>query len=658
MPDVLVLCYHAVARDWPSELAVRPEDLERQVARLLERGYVPATFSQAISDPPAEKVLAVTFDDSYRSVTRLGRPVLDSLGVPATVFVPTGPVGSERPMAWAGIDGWLGSEWEPELVPMGWDELEELAGSGWEIGSHSVTHPYLTQVADDVLAEELAGSRATLVERLGRCDSIAYPYGDVDARVVAAARQAGYRTGAALPDRYRADPQLLEWPRLMIGRDDSEAAVERRTSRSFRRLQASRAWSLVPLAVGAAKRLRPRDDSDVHPGLRLVAREGGVARGRWRKLARLRSMSGAAHGVWPRLDMPVFVLPVGDRAVSRWMQETFEPSARVVARRAPATWHLLRARGLVRGDAPGTALAAAEQALGRELPGARVAGYSPSGTTLTKVTCFVFEAGATEPSIVVKGMATRSYQWRLEAELTALGSIREAVAGDPEVAGALPAPPIWQGTIDGDLLMAEALDPLARHTGAASDEEALLWLERFHAASSHGRPRWGEADTAAAVGALRHAWSFGRPRSSEAMIAAVTGLLSPLAGSEVERCAVHGDFWRGNLAGSDGEIRVYDFEWARLDGHPFLDVWTYELADLRDIALDVEAEDLTERIEAAIGRVEQVLARRGTDPRFARAMLAPSHAELSFRFRALTGYPGGNEPGAKVVMAALERILL
>ena len=45
--DVLVLCYHAVSDDWEDALAVRPVDLARQVAGLLEHGYVATTFTRA-----------------------------------------------------------------------------------------------------------------------------------------------------------------------------------------------------------------------------------------------------------------------------------------------------------------------------------------------------------------------------------------------------------------------------------------------------------------------------------------------------------------------------------------------------------------------------------------------------------------------------------
>ena len=55
----------------------------------MRRGYRGATFEDAVSAPPARRTLAVTFDDAYLSVLELGKPILDRLGLVATVFVPT-----------------------------------------------------------------------------------------------------------------------------------------------------------------------------------------------------------------------------------------------------------------------------------------------------------------------------------------------------------------------------------------------------------------------------------------------------------------------------------------------------------------------------------------------------------------------------------------
>jgi peptidoglycan/xylan/chitin deacetylase (PgdA/CDA1 family) len=216
MSDVLVLCYHALSASWPAALSTTPDRFEGQISWLLRRGYQPVTFAEAVAAPPAKRTLAITFDDAYNSVLDLARPALDRVGAPATVFVATDYPGRPEPMVWSGTDHWLGGPHEPELKCASWDDLRALADAGWEIGSHTCSHPHLTRIADDALAEELAGSRARCETAIGRpCRSIAYPYGDVDARVVAAARDAGYLYGATLSERIRT-PEPLYWPRTGI----------------------------------------------------------------------------------------------------------------------------------------------------------------------------------------------------------------------------------------------------------------------------------------------------------------------------------------------------------------------------------------------------------------------------------------------------------
>src|SRR6188472_1344041 len=118
MGDVLVLCYHAVSERWPAAFALSSERIELQITSLLERGYVGATFRDAVLDPPAARTLAITFDDAFRSVYLNAGPVLRSLKIPGTVFVPTALVGREGPMAWSGTDRWLNTPYEDELQPM------------------------------------------------------------------------------------------------------------------------------------------------------------------------------------------------------------------------------------------------------------------------------------------------------------------------------------------------------------------------------------------------------------------------------------------------------------------------------------------------------------------------------------------------------------
>ena len=150
-----MLCYHAVSEVWPAELSVHPEALERQLRFLLDRGYQPATFTELVTDGGRRKSFAVTFDDGFVSVGTLAGPILGRLGIPGTVFVVTDHVGAAAPMTWPGIEQWLKTPHEPELMPLGWDDLRDLQSAGWEIGARTCSHPHLTQVPDEHLENEL-----------------------------------------------------------------------------------------------------------------------------------------------------------------------------------------------------------------------------------------------------------------------------------------------------------------------------------------------------------------------------------------------------------------------------------------------------------------------------------------------------------------------
>jgi peptidoglycan/xylan/chitin deacetylase (PgdA/CDA1 family) len=249
LTDVLALGYHAVSERWPAALSIAPRHLEEHVRMLADRGFVGVTFHEAVLRPPGAKTLAITFDDAYRSVIELALPILAGVGFKATVFAPTAFVGTEEPMAWPGVDHWRDTEHAEELVPMSWDELERLAGAGWEIGSHTRSHPRLPNVDDDALADELVRSRRDIERHLaGPCPSLAYPYGDHDARVVEAARQAGYEAAGTLPARLTRPAGPLDWPRIVVTHADDARRFRWKVSPLVRKARATPAWSLLHAA--------------------------------------------------------------------------------------------------------------------------------------------------------------------------------------------------------------------------------------------------------------------------------------------------------------------------------------------------------------------------------------------------------------------------
>ena len=109
------------------------------------------------------------------------------------------------------------------------------------------THPPLTRLSDEELARELRESRVACERAIGRpCRSLAYPYGDFDARVTAAAEEAGY-AAAAIDGLTR--PRALAWPRVGVYRKDS--------MRQFR-LKVSPTLGRIRTALGPAERQRSR----------------------------------------------------------------------------------------------------------------------------------------------------------------------------------------------------------------------------------------------------------------------------------------------------------------------------------------------------------------------------------------------------------------
>ncbi len=241
MSDVIALCYHAVSPTWTAELSVTPDELERQLDFCIRRGWQPATFADAMLAPPSRKTMAVTFDDGFLSVKRYALPILERYNAPATVFVPTAFMDCGE-LGWPGVDHWLSTTSSTEMRAMTWDDLGELAEVGWEIGSHTRTHPRLTQLADAEVREQLEGSQADCVQRLGRrMRTISYPYGDVDDRIAALTGEVGFVAGAKLSTRMeRLGP--LRQPTIGVYHSDSLSRFRIKVARPVRAVRSSRLW--------------------------------------------------------------------------------------------------------------------------------------------------------------------------------------------------------------------------------------------------------------------------------------------------------------------------------------------------------------------------------------------------------------------------------
>jgi peptidoglycan/xylan/chitin deacetylase (PgdA/CDA1 family) len=188
-----VLMYHEIGPHRPGSALnhwrVTEGDFARQLDLLVRRGLRGVALRDLL-DRPAEPGRAVlTFDDGYAGVLLRALPLLRARGFHATVFVVSGKLG--------GANDWDGETPGDALLTA--DGVRALASAGIEIGSHGATHRALTELSDAELAEEVAGSRATLERVLGASvASFCYPYGAFDDRAVAAVAKAGYRAATVI----------------------------------------------------------------------------------------------------------------------------------------------------------------------------------------------------------------------------------------------------------------------------------------------------------------------------------------------------------------------------------------------------------------------------------------------------------------------------
>jgi peptidoglycan/xylan/chitin deacetylase (PgdA/CDA1 family) len=220
----LVLCYHAVSDSWPDPLAIRPKRLARHLQALLLRGFRPGSLADTIDS--RRRLLHVTFDDGYKNIA-LAIPILERLAIPATIFVCADYARDGRSLALPEFAE-RAAMYSGEVATMDWGDLRAVGERGIEIGSHTLTHPHLTELSDTELARELRESRTQLEDELGRaCRYLAYPYGEVDDRVAAAAQSAGYDAGFILSWAGRSRYAL---PRVGLYRNDTVLRVTLKTS--------------------------------------------------------------------------------------------------------------------------------------------------------------------------------------------------------------------------------------------------------------------------------------------------------------------------------------------------------------------------------------------------------------------------------------------
>ncbi len=179
-----ILNYHGVGQSASPEVdhwTVPTENFVAQLDFLEEQGWQGVAMEQALTDPQDNQI-ALTFDDGFSDFATVIAPLLLERGFSATLYVVAGDIG-EPP------------NWLPDASGRiaNWEELRRVHDAGFEIGSHSVTHPQLDLLSVNDVKYEIGESKKILEAELkSEITGFCYPHGFSTAAVRSAVVEAGY----------------------------------------------------------------------------------------------------------------------------------------------------------------------------------------------------------------------------------------------------------------------------------------------------------------------------------------------------------------------------------------------------------------------------------------------------------------------------------
>jgi peptidoglycan/xylan/chitin deacetylase (PgdA/CDA1 family) len=194
-----ILMYHQVAeiprKVDPLGMAVPPGQFEQQMSYLERNGYRCLTLAEAVQyyrkgERAPAKSFVLTFDDGYQNVLSRACPILEKFGFSAIVFLVAGRMGSPS--------NWWGQNGERSGLLLSPAEARDLARRGFILGSHTLSHPFLTQLDEQSTFKEIRNSRELLQDQLNiQVDFFSYPYSDSAPRIERLVESAGYTAACA-----------------------------------------------------------------------------------------------------------------------------------------------------------------------------------------------------------------------------------------------------------------------------------------------------------------------------------------------------------------------------------------------------------------------------------------------------------------------------
>ena len=234
----IVLAYHSVHPTRRGPLTVHPLNFERQIEWLVRCGLSNTTLDTKLqtlhrSQPNFDKRVVITFDDGYEDNLRFAQPILQKYGFTGTVFIVASLANTkeilEPDLSLAQYGG------KPSDYQMlSWSDVQALVDSGWQVGSHTMTHPHLTKIDAKRVKWEISESKAVIEDHIGNSvDMFCYPAGHYNRNIMEEVRLAGYHGAVATPRERTFSETPYAMLRIGVYGHDSLATFRLKLNRAF-----------------------------------------------------------------------------------------------------------------------------------------------------------------------------------------------------------------------------------------------------------------------------------------------------------------------------------------------------------------------------------------------------------------------------------------
>jgi peptidoglycan/xylan/chitin deacetylase (PgdA/CDA1 family) len=282
--DIAVLLFHRILPVRDNMWDPIDPDLFEKTLRYVQKKFHVVPLKEALFENnmvSAKPLAAITFDDGYSDFIQYAMPVLDKYKMTASMYIVSDCIDRDLPpwtylldnifaktkkLSWPDIEvnsfppeyqvtSWNTAEEriayckkfkqylkripaqqrnsiianallnfndveDPHGLMMSWNDVKQIHSAGFEIGSHSVTHPTLATIEDEktILFELTESARRIKAKTDIEADIFSYPIGSYDERVKQLTKNAGYKAGLAVNGKkYTPGKQdIFEVPRIEL----------------------------------------------------------------------------------------------------------------------------------------------------------------------------------------------------------------------------------------------------------------------------------------------------------------------------------------------------------------------------------------------------------------------------------------------------------